>query len=125
MTNPICSATQNIFSKFGNFVYAWSWPTIFAIVAAIFALHIVRDIDLHRQEVGEIAGQNPMCIYLESSDLGRGQHYMLCDNTITIKRILKEDASESASSVDSIMNLIVPAPSTPAAPTIPTAPKTK
>lgn len=41
----------------------------------------------HKQEVQTVSVQNAGCIYLESSKLGEGQHYMICDGQITLKRI--------------------------------------
>jgi hypothetical protein len=41
----------------------------------------------HREEVRNISVQNAGCIYLESSKLGEGQHYMICNGQIALKRI--------------------------------------
>lgn len=109
-TKPV-PAKQNIFSNVGDFLRAWSWPAIFGTAAALFALQIVRDIDLHRQSVTKVAGQNPTCIYLEKSELGRGQHYMLCDNAITIKRVQEEAGSNNDAAEAALNSVGVPSSS--------------
>jgi hypothetical protein len=108
------SVKQNIFSNIGDFLRAWSWPAIFGTALAMFALQVIRDVDSHRQSVTTVAGQNPTCIYLEKSELGRGQHYMLCDNVITIKRVQEEKVSSNGAAEDALNAAGVPVSSIPA-----------
>lgn len=49
----------------------------------------------HLEEVQTISVQNAGCIYLESSDLGAGQHYMICDGQIVLKRVSDETTQET------------------------------
>ena len=49
----------------------------------------------HREEVQTISVQNAGCIYLESSDLGAGQHYMICEGQIVLKRVSDETTEET------------------------------
>jgi hypothetical protein len=46
----------------------------------------------HREEVQTISVQNAGCIYLESSKLGEGQHYMICNGQIALKRLQDAEA---------------------------------
>jgi hypothetical protein len=53
---------------------------------------IVSNAAKHREEVQGISVQNAGCIYLESSKLGEGQHYMICNGQIVLKRVSDEVA---------------------------------
>jgi hypothetical protein len=70
---------------------------VLVFVALLFAgaITIISSIITHRNDVRAVSKQNAGCIYLESSDLGDGQHYMICDGQIVLKRLADEDAVES------------------------------
>lgn len=65
--------------------YFWTilWIGAFAIIVFSFVAELLRK----KEELAQISQQNIECIYLESSDLGSGQHYMLCDDQIVIRRV--------------------------------------
>jgi len=50
-------------------------------------ISVLSNVAEHREEVQTISVQNAGCIYLESSKLGEGQHYMICNGQITLKRV--------------------------------------
>lgn len=56
---------------------------------------IISNAAQHREEVQTISVQNAGCIYLESSDLGSGQHYMICQGQIVLKRVSDETTQET------------------------------
>jgi hypothetical protein len=56
-------------------------------VASTALISVVSSVSGHREEVRSISVQNAGCIYLESSKLGEGQHYMICNGQITLKRL--------------------------------------
>ena len=68
----------------------------------------------HREEVQTISVQNAGCIYLESSKLGEGQHYMICNGQIALKRVADgeqtdpEQALEEA--IPDVSNTATPTP---------------
>jgi hypothetical protein len=82
-----------------NKYVAWfteNWFTVgmllfFAMIIGSFASNIIS----HRNSVQGVSTQNAGCIYLESSDLGEGQHYMICDGQIVLKRLVDEDEVET------------------------------
>jgi hypothetical protein len=69
----------------------------------------------HQREVTRISQQNPGCIYLESSRLGVGQHYMICNGQITLVRA--QDSTDPQEVSDAtVENAIAPEPTaTPSA----------
>ena len=81
-------------NKYGVW-FAENWFTAFAFLlfASIIGTLIADVID-HRNGVRGVSTQNPGCIYLESSDLGEGQHYMICDSQIVLKRLAEEGEAE-------------------------------
>ena len=56
-------------------------------VASTAVISVVNSVAGHREEVQGISIQNAGCIYLESSKLGEGQHYMICNGQIALKRL--------------------------------------
>ena len=74
--------TENGFTVFFSLAFV-------LIIGSLFA----NVID-HRNGVQGVSTQNPGCIYLESSDLGDGQHYMICDGQIVLKRLAEEGGVE-------------------------------
>ena len=81
-----------------NKYVAWfteNWFTVFFFLAfALIIAAVSSNISNHRNGVQGVSKQNVGCIYLESSDLGSGQHYMICDGQIVLKRLVDEDAVE-------------------------------
>ena len=82
-----------------NKYVAWFTENGFAAGLAVlfFAIigSLVGDISSHRNSVQEVSKQNAGCIYLESSDLGAEQHYMICDGQIVLKRLAEEGDVET------------------------------
>lgn len=56
-------------------------------IAGVGLTSVLTSVSEYREEVQTISVQNAGCIYLESSKLGEGQHYMICNGQITLKRI--------------------------------------
>jgi DMSO reductase anchor subunit len=81
-----------------NKYVAWfteNWFTVFFFLAfALIIGSLFTNVIDHRNDVRAVSKQNAGCIYLESSDLGDGQHYMICDGQIVLKRLADEDAVE-------------------------------
>jgi hypothetical protein len=81
-----------------NKYLAWfteNWFTVFFFLAfALIITSVSINVSNHRNGVQGVSKQNAGCIYLESSDLGDGQHYMICDGQIVLKRLVDEDAVE-------------------------------
>lgn len=77
----------------------WFSENGFTLGALLFFLVIMgslmSNVISHRNSVRDISTQNAGCIYLESSDLGAGQHYMICDGQIVLKRLVDEDEVEA------------------------------
>lgn len=75
----------------------------------------------HREEVKNISLQNAGCIYLESSKLGEGQHYMICNGQITLKRLQDGEANNSEQALEEAIpeatNTATPTPGAPPAST--------
>lgn len=61
-------------------------------VVSTSLISVVSSVAGHREEVQNISVQNAGCIYLESSDLGEGQHYMICNGQIALKRLQDDEA---------------------------------
>lgn len=75
-----------------KFVYDnWFSLLMLGVVSAAL-ISVVSSISGHREEVQNISVQNAECIYLESSKLGEGQHYMICNGQITLKRLQAGEA---------------------------------
>lgn len=79
----------------------------FFIVSFGFMLYSLASASYrHKQEVQEISKQNAACIYLESSDLGEGQHYMICEGQIVLKRL--SDGTEEQLTPEQQLEEVVP-----------------
>jgi hypothetical protein len=63
------------------------WTLIFSVLFLTGVFSILSSAAEHKNDVQEVSKQNASCIYLESSDLGDGQHYMICDGQIVLKRL--------------------------------------
>lgn len=77
-------------NKFGKWVKDNAWFAFFILSFSFMIYSIFSSSYEHKQEVQEISKQNASCIYLESSDLGDGQHYMICEGQIVLKRLTDE-----------------------------------
>lgn len=64
----------------------WFSIVMLSVVTASFAT-LIGSAAQHREDVQAVSVQNAGCIYLESSKLGEGQHYMICNGQITLKRL--------------------------------------
>jgi len=71
------------------------WMLIFGGLFATGAYSLISSAAEHKYQVQEISKQNAACIYLESSKLGDGQHYMICDGQIILKRLSDEVPQET------------------------------
>jgi hypothetical protein len=82
-----------------NKYVAWfteNWFALFFFAAFALIITLVSvNANNYRNGVQGVSKQNVGCIYLESSDLGSGQHYMICDGQIVLKRLVDEDVAES------------------------------
>ena len=74
----------------------YSFPLMIALALGTMLYSTLSDIQKHKIEVEAISKQNVDCIYLESSDLGKGQHYMICNNQIVLKRLSDVPANDAA-----------------------------
>lgn len=63
-------------------------------------ISVVNNVAGHREEVQGISVQNAGCIYLESSKLGEGQHYMICDGQIALKRLQDGEAIDTEQALE-------------------------
>jgi hypothetical protein len=81
-----------------NKYVAWfteNWFAVFFFLAfALIIASVSISVSKHRNGVQGVSKQNAGCIYLESSDLGDGQHYMICDGQIVLKRLAEEGEAE-------------------------------
>lgn len=59
----------------------------FLTLAVVGVVSLLSNVAGHREDVQSVSVQNAACIYLESSKLGEGQHYMICNGQITLKRL--------------------------------------
>lgn len=96
----------------------WFSLTMFGVVAASL-VSILGGIANHREEVQTISVQNAGCIYLESSKLGEGQHYMICNGQITLKRVADGEQTDPEQALEEAI------PTEAATATNTTAPPTK
>ena len=81
----------------------------FAIIGTL-----VGDVISHRNSVQDVSKQNAGCIYLESSDLGAEQHYMICDRQIVLKRVAEEGDVETTT--EEKLEEVVPTEAKPTTP---------
>lgn len=87
--------------------------------AAVGLTSVFTSVAQHREEVQTISVQNAGCIYLESSKLGEGQHYMICNGQITLKRVADGEHTDPEEALEEAI------PTEAAAATNTTAPPTK
>lgn len=85
----------------------------FGVSMICLSYSMIANVAQHRAEVQEVAKQNAACIYLESSKLGEGQHYMICEGQIVLKRI--QDAGETTTP-EQKLNEVIPTEAASAAP---------
>lgn len=100
-----------------NTVMKWwnnNWHiAVFGGLMVIALLNIYDATAGHKKEVTLVSQQNAGCIYLESSRLGEGQHYMICDGQITLVRIgdsTKNPSEVSTEVVEEAVTTPAPAP---------------
>lgn len=72
-------------------------------IAGLIISSMITDIVQHKHEVRTVSIQNAGCIYLESSKLGDGQHYMICDGEITLKRINEEEQIDAEKALEEVL----------------------
>lgn len=99
MTDKIdLNAAKTIVRKnpVGKWVADNYWMLLFSGLFVTGAYSILASAAEHKNQVQEISKQNAACIYLESSDLGDGQHYMICNGQIVLKRLSDEVPQETA-----------------------------
>lgn len=93
MTEDTPKITQTLLSdKIVKFLLDNGWFIACMLILAIGLYNIGSSLVEHRNQVQELSKQNAACIYLEKSDLGAGQHYMICDGQIVLKRVSDETA---------------------------------
>lgn len=90
----------------------WFSIVMLSVTAAAFT-SVIGSIAQHREDVRQVSVQNAACIYLESSKLGDGQHYMICNGQITLKRLQDGDAPNT----DQALEQAIPAATNTATPT--------
>ncbi len=88
--------TENVRSKIdadkvGKWIKDNLWFAFFIVSFSFLLYSLLSSSYEHKKEVQDISKQNAGCIYLESSDLGDGQHYMICEGQIVLKRLSDED----------------------------------
>lgn len=99
-----------------------NWFSLIMFGAAATGLtSVLTSVSAHREEVQTISVQNAGCIYLESSELGEGQHYMICNGQITLKRVADGEQTDPEQALEEAIP--TEAATAPAANT--TAPPTK
>jgi hypothetical protein len=96
----------------------WFPLSMFGVVA-LGLVSVLSNVAEHREEVQTISVQNAGCIYLESSKLGEGQHYMICNGQITLKRVADGEQTDPEQALEEAI------PTEAAAATNTTAPPTK
>lgn len=83
-------------------------------VVSTSLISILSSVAGHREEVQSISVQNAGCIYLESSDLGEGQHYMICNGQIALKRLQDGEAIDPEQALEEaipdVSNAATPTP---------------
>ena len=95
----------------------WFSIVMLSVVATAFT-SVIGSIAQHREEVRLVSVQNAECIYLESSKLGDGQHYMICNGQITLKRLQEGETANT----DQALEQAIPAATNAATPTPSAAP---
>lgn len=84
-------------------------------VVATGLFSILGNIAQHREDVQSVSVQNAGCIYLESSRLGEGQHYMICNGQITLKRLQDGETTDPEQALEEAIpaatNTATPMPS--------------
>lgn len=92
----------------------WFSLLMFGIAGAAL-VSIFGDIAQHREDVQAVSVQNAACIYLESSKLGEGQHYMICNGQITLKRLQDDEILDAEKALEKVIpeatNATTPSPS--------------
>lgn len=82
------------------------WGLLFTGLFFTGAYSLISSAADHKYQVQEISKQNASCIYLESSDLGDGQHYMICEGQIVLKRL--SDGTEAQPTPEQQLEEVVP-----------------
>ena len=78
---------SNIMTEISRFMTNWFWP-ILTMIMIIVTVHIGwKDLVQSRENIKKVTIQNPDCIFLEKSDLGDGQYYMMCGETIVVRLV--------------------------------------
>ena len=80
-------------------------------------ISVLSNVAEHREEVQTISVQNAGCIYLESSKLGEGQHYMICNGQITLKRVADGEQTDPEQALEEAIPTEAAATNTTAPPT--------
>ena len=80
----------------------WFSLLMFGVAGAAF-VSILGNIAQHREDVHAVSVQNAGCIYLESSRLGEGQHYMICNGQITLKRIADGESVDTEKALEEVL----------------------
>lgn len=83
-----------------------AWFAFFIVSFGFMLYSLANSTYRHKQEVRDISTQNASCIYLESSDLGEGQHYMICEGQIVLKRL--SDGTEEQPTPEQQLQEVVP-----------------
>lgn len=82
-----------------------NWFSILMLgVVGTSLISILGSIAQHREEVQMISVQNAGCIYLESSKLGEGQHYMICNGQITLKRLQDGETPDPEKALEKVIS---------------------
>lgn len=100
MNDKIEAQPENYAKVLGKKLLTWCkdnfWVLLWSVLVSTMLYSMLTSMYRKKEELQEIARQNIQCIYLESSDLGSGQHYMLCDGQIVIRRL-----SDQTTEIDS------------------------
>lgn len=92
----------------------WFSLVMFGVVGASLT-SILGSLASHREDVRAVSVQNAGCIYLESSRLGDGQHYMICNGQITLKRLQEGETTDPEQALEEAIpdaaNTATPTPS--------------
>ena len=92
----------------------WFSLLMLSVVVAAFT-SVISSVAQHREDVQAISVQNAGCIYLESSRLGEGQHYMICNGQITLKRLRDGETTDPEQALEEAIpaatNTATPTPS--------------
>lgn len=106
-------------NKFGKWIKENYWMVLFTILFLTGAYSIIGSAAQHKYDVLEISKQNAACIYLESSKLGEGQHYMICNGQIVLKR-LSDQTVEQTTPEEKLEEVVPTEAANTSAPTPPT-----